>query len=1015
MRDYLKTFTQAIQQNDMKSMMEHTFILLQSTIGPIYHLMACYYDVRIVFGKISLVSQRLTHTYTYYWIVARFFRYYDRVIGYIQIIDTMYGTNYGDKLKEVWKTIKTNVTKQKLHPTDLQPFEEILNKIMAPILMKITFILDDLFKQTNRCYLIQGMKDLLPLIMESNAFTNYLRDNRFDFIDNPLHIFNECFAFIQTTSETLDEKSLFIVKKYLKQLSESISRIFRLFDTQTTLVNELTEKTIDYLSQNDIVNASIKLSELKRYFRLFPRMYLLVNSFYDKFNDPSITHVEMTTLFNYLREIKLPKHQQSLQLATHGKIERSSSDPLLIIPSKMSKLKEKHRKTNTPFPQKQQSNISINEIIHQLFQFQQSFQALCDSHLRQGGYFVQFILNLLHYAETIPNTIDDIDDYFEAIARVHNLILPLYWIADSSRLSLFKYYGFNGVFFKTIIHQLREEMIFRLKEMSDQMSPQIIDEMKSYLIGICKELLKGFWFHLDIVGYLHQKIICSTDSISGDAHITIHPVAVKIILSISGNDISRAVFDILNENPQKKTELPVRYVRDVQRILFTVNNTQTHRRTTDISTAYMMGTPSLKSIRNSISVLISLMVQTSPNEETLSIIHNYYRDAFKGMKGSKEIDEKRMDKLRNLIQLIFSQLHNSVYTINDIHNEIVETMSCLIYNCFSWRILKDPIEYIMANQMLMTQIQFLLELLAELPFIKNNKLEVIKTLKMIEETMKIFDQSAFTFNDYTTLHQKIFMTISSLFLHIVNNQFDISRNANELLHLLQLLSTESDVKKLTHHAIMFSKKLLLHSSVLICEFVSETNPIMKLAEERITASLIISISLSQNIQILPMYNEHTRKSNRFMIVINKIVENSLMFYKLKQLRKKFNVNDLPQSFNPLKLPYFRTNFKISKYITEISVAFGKGDTKQLFSIVRRLIENHKSLTISFEEINSVRNDSLKLEKCIRRVEAMVMLNRLICWMLMVCHNYVTTDDIPLISIQFEYFMDCCERISALNN
>ena len=76
---------------------------------------------------------------------------------------------------------------------------------------------------------------------------------------------------------------------------------------------------------------------------------------------------------------------------------------------------------------------------------------------------------------------------------------------------------------------------------------------------------------------------------------------------------------------------------------FTVNNTQTHRRITDISTAYMMGTPSLKSIRNSISVLISLMVQTSPNEETLSIIHNYYRDAFKGMKGSKEIDEKRMD------------------------------------------------------------------------------------------------------------------------------------------------------------------------------------------------------------------------------------------------------------------------------------------------------------------------------------------------------------------------------------
>ena len=74
-------------------------------------------------------------------------------------------------------------------------------------------------------------------------------------------------------------------------------------------------------------------------------------------------------------------------MATKGKIERSSSDPLIVEKSLINTLKEKHRKTNTPNLQKQESNISINDIIHQLFQFQQSFQALCDSHLRQGGYF----------------------------------------------------------------------------------------------------------------------------------------------------------------------------------------------------------------------------------------------------------------------------------------------------------------------------------------------------------------------------------------------------------------------------------------------------------------------------------------------------------------------------------------------------------------------------------------------------------------------------------------------------
>ena len=41
-----------------------------------------------------------------------------------------------------------------------------------------------------------------------------------------------------------------------------------MFPNSIAVINELTEKTIEHLTQNDIVNASVKLSDLKRYFRL---------------------------------------------------------------------------------------------------------------------------------------------------------------------------------------------------------------------------------------------------------------------------------------------------------------------------------------------------------------------------------------------------------------------------------------------------------------------------------------------------------------------------------------------------------------------------------------------------------------------------------------------------------------------------------------------------------------------------------------------------------------------------
>ena len=47
----------------------------------------------------------------------------------------------------------------------------------------------------------------------------------------------------------------------------------------------------------------------------------------------------------------------------------------------------------------------------------------------------------------------------------------------------------------------------------------------------------------------------------------------------------------------------------------------------------------------SLGIVISLFIQTSPNEEMLSIVHTFYRDIFKDLKGSMLIDDRKMEKI----------------------------------------------------------------------------------------------------------------------------------------------------------------------------------------------------------------------------------------------------------------------------------------------------------------------------------------------------------------------------------
>ncbi|EDR22946.1 hypothetical protein, conserved [Entamoeba dispar SAW760] len=1003
-RDIIKSFTQSIQNHDIHSMIDYTHILLQCVIGPIYHLMISYYQLRAVLGKILLLSFRDQHTKTFWLVLQRSERYFERFIGWIQLIGVLQNINYDTTFNQPIQLIRSQISKRKLRADDFKPLNNKFVEVLHPIFLKIVFALDDLLNYQTKNELIHGMKQFLPLISESNQFVNYLSKNNLGNISNPLIPFHSCFALIQSSPEILDKNTLFGVKKYLKNLSESLSTIFRLFDVQTTLINYLVDKTIKSLNEENIIKSKKYFNNLHRYFRLFPRMYLLVNSFYSIFDDIVSTHIHLSDLYDLLCEIPIGDINSLTPSKYIGKNrERSFSDPLQ--PSINKKI-IKSITSNDP----ELSPFSFQKTIQLLIRFKNSFNALCQSHLRFGGYFVQLILNVITLIKTIPNTQIQIDELLELLGNAYSLCLPIVWITQSAKLCLVKYYGFSGVQLKGIPNQVRDFIYNLLKDIIDPVNKEKIKTLKNTSLIVLRQLLLGLSFNINIVGYLYHKIISIKNSVSGDAHISLHPTAVSLILETVGNEISRAVYDILSENQKRKTELPVRYVRELQKVLLSIGINQIHRRITDVSSSLMIDAVPLKAIQNNVSILISILIQTSPTEEMLNIIQKYYRYAFKDIKGNQLVNEKRGEKVRNLVQLIYSQVSQNPIVMNDIGNEMIGILSLTICICFSWRGYNDIIESNMAIQLSLAKIQFLLEVLSDVDFIKNSKKEVIDVLKQINDTMNSLNKHPFINKDLIIITKELILVICPLLSSITKNHIELSNNADDLLSILQEIASNSDLNYSFILSSLFTTKLVLHSALFLSEFLSEQNTIIKLVEERLSESLILSIALINFLQTFPIIDNHTRRSQRVMNIINKIIENSVMLYKLKKLRVKRNINDFPSSFNPINLPKFKTNFKVSNSIQKIVNAIQKGNVHEIFSVIHTFIQSNNYITMSYEELNLLENDPIKIDKSIRKIETITLLNRIICWILMISHNFTTPDDIPLISLEIESFMDSTENI-----
>ncbi|EMS15464.1 hypothetical protein KM1_030130 [Entamoeba histolytica HM-3:IMSS] len=1008
-RDIIKSFTQAIQINDNHSMINYTHTLLHCVIGPVYHLMIAYYQLRAVLGKILLLSFRDQHTKTFWLVLQRSERYFERFIGWVQLICVIQNIDYDTAFNQPIQLIRSQVSKRKLRADDFKPLDNKFVEVLHPIFLRIVFALDDLLTYQTKDELINGMKQLLPLISESNQFVNYLSKNNLGNISNPLVPFHSCFALIQSSPENLDQTALFGIKKYLKNLSESLSTIFRLFDVQTTLVNDLVDKTIKSLKNESVDKSKKYFNDLHRYFRLFPRMYLLVNSFYSIFDDTVSTHIHLSDLYDLLCEISI-EDRESLTPSRfiEKNRERSFSDPLQPCLNKriIKPISSNNPDTSLPSFKKPAQNP-----IRLLTKFKNSFSTFCQSHLRFGGYFVQLILNVITLIKTTPDTQTQIDELLELLGNVYSLCLPIVWVAQSAKLCLVKYYGFSGMQLKGIPNQVRGSISSLLKDVVDPVNEETIKNLKNTSLTVLRQLLLGLSFNINIVGYLYHKIISIKNAVSGDAHISLHPTAVGIILETVGNEISRAVYDILSENPKRKTELPVRYVRELQKVLLSVGVNQIHRRITDVSSSLMIDAVPLKAIQNNVSILISILIQSCPTEEMLSIIQKYYRYAFKDMKGSQLVNEKRGEKVRNLVQLIYSQVSQNPIVMNDIGNEMIGILSLTIYVCFSWRGYNDVIESNMAIQLTLAKIQFLLEVLSDVDFIKNSKKEVIDVLKQINDTMNALNKHPFINKDFIIITKELILVICPLLSSITTNHIELSNNADELLSILQEIASNSDLKQSFVLSSLFTTKLILHSAMFLSEFLLEHDVNIKLVEERLSESLIMAIALITFLQTFPVTDNHTRRSQRVINTINKIIENSVMLYKLKKLRAKRNIKEFPSSFNPINLPKFRSNFKVSKSIEKIVNAIQKGNVKETFNVIHKFIESNKYITITYEELNHVENDPIKIDECIRRIEAITLLNRIICWVLMISHNFTTPDDIPLICLEIESFMDSTETIS----
>ncbi|KAL7714123.1 Non-specific serine/threonine protein kinase [Entamoeba marina] len=566
-RETVKALTQSIQSGSIVEKIGHAETMLRLLIGPTFHMIMSYVQLRGVLNKTTFFSYYNGEAKEYWLIIQQAERLIQRFIGWANILGVLDGIKYELLYTKTIDTIRQQLTKRKMGSLEIKELENIFKNTLHSSYLRIVFALDDLLSLTNHDDLLKGMNKLLPYIAESNECALFLNSYGFIGCVNPIAIFDKCYSYLQSlkpSKPTLDSTSTKVVRKYLRKITEAISIIFRIFDVQTSAVDHLVDTTIQFLDKEDLESARNSFNKLKRYMLLFPRMYLIVNSFYANFGDATTTHSHLAHLHKYLESIKFSSskglHPTKLVISR----ERASSEP---VSSQTKRTQTKlipvtSNKDDTP------TTISFTKLIKKLNSYKMSFKAFSDSHLKAVGFFIQSVINVLTKINSSQIQHSTVDSVFETLSLLKNLEFPVALGVEHFRLSTVIFFGTVGMQLRSIVYQLHELVKTLIRQMSQKIDENTFKQISSFIQITFRQLIVGIGADFDIVGYLHRKVITAKKSLSGDSRISLHPAAVKIILESVGNNISRAVYDILTENTHKVL-LPVRYVKDLQTILIT--------------------------------------------------------------------------------------------------------------------------------------------------------------------------------------------------------------------------------------------------------------------------------------------------------------------------------------------------------------------------------------------------------------------------------------------------------------
>ncbi|KAL7716498.1 Non-specific serine/threonine protein kinase [Entamoeba marina] len=1007
-RESIKALTQSIQSGSIVEKIGHAETLLRLLIGPTFHMIMSYVQLRGVLNKISIFTYMSEQTKEYWIIIQQAERFIQRFIGWTNILGVLDGIKYELLYTKVIDTIRQQLTKRELRTLQLKELDEIFKKTLHSSYLRIVFTLDDLLSLTSRDDLLKGMNKLLPYIAESNECASFLNSYGFIGCVNPITIFDKCYSYLQSLNPlkpTLDSTSTKIVRKYLRKITEAISIIFRIFDVQTSVVDYLVDTTIQFLDKEDLESARNSFNKLKRYMLLFPRMYLIVNSFYANFGDATTTHSHLAHLHKYLESIKFSTSKTLNPIKLVITRERSSSEP-----SSPQTYRKQHKvnpatsnKDDTP------TTISFTTIIKKLNSYKMSFKAFCNCHLSVIGYFISFVVSVITKLQTISTSITS-STFFESISCIKNLLLPILWSTPNMRLCTVKFFGTIGMQLRSLVSQLRESIKLIVNNLFDNSYEKSLEMVKSMIIAATQQIIIGIGADFDIVGYLHRKVITAKKSLSGDSKISLHPIAIKIILCCVGDNISRVVHDILTENTHKVL-LPVRYVKDLQAILITANGANIHQVTTQISSSLMMDAVPLKAIFNKVTILLALLVQCEPSEETLAVVHKYYHSAFKRIRGGVIIDSRRAEKIREIVHIIYTHVSNNSKIGDNIRTEVIGVFSLSIYTFFSVKGFKDIIEYNVALSILIDKIQFVLEVLGCDNFSQINQNEVVSILQMVERITLRLKNNPFDSNNFQNMTRSLIDLFCPFFENFVKGDITFEDNVKELLELLQSIAICTDKYNSFKLLTTFHMKLLLNTSLVLSEFNLTHCDIFNLTEERLSTSIATSVILTEFLQSMVCYqNSRTNHSYKVFFTINKNIENNMMFHTFIKLKTACKMTVCPTTFKPIYLQTINKNYRYCTLFQTIITSLSKGVTSELFNTTIDIVNKLPFLTIGFEKVAEMVGDTIKMGKCIRSVEVMSSFNRMLCWVLMIVYGFSKEDDLPLIELEFGSLLDLTEGV-----